>query len=487
MSFTESLDDLVAADRSGLLAIAPRWGRVRLGDVCSILNGYPFPSQSFRPDGGMPLIRIRDVRRGSTETHFVGEFDPAYVVRHGDLLVGMDGDFNCAAWTGSEALLNQRVCKLDPDEARFARRFLLLALPGYLAAINRKTSSITVKHLSSRTVQEIPLPLPPRQEQDQIADTVEAHFSRLDAATATLERVQRNLERYRASVLKAAVEGRLVPTEAELAKKEGRSYEPASVLLKRILAERRRRWEEDELARLKAKGKVPTDDRWKTRYEEPAAPDTEGLPELPEGWCWTSVDAAGDVLLGRRRAPEYGGAERPYLRVANVRDDRIDFTVVKTMPFEDDHFERHQLVAGDILVSEGQSPELIGQSAIFPPGIKGMCFQSTLHRFRAHSGVTTPAFAQLVFRSHVKTGVFRRFASITTNIAHLVLNRFKVVPMPLPPLSEQARIVEMAGRLLTIAERGMSDSKRQHSRISRLRQSILKWAFEGRLESTASP
>ena len=66
---------------------------------------------------------------------------------------------------------------------------------------------------------------------------------------AALERVQRNLKRYRASVLKAAVEGRLVPTEAELARAEGRDYEPASVLLKRILAERRRRWEEAELAR----------------------------------------------------------------------------------------------------------------------------------------------------------------------------------------------------------------------------------------------
>jgi type I restriction enzyme S subunit len=329
--------------------------------------------------------------------------------------------------------------------------------------------------------------IPERDEQREIVAAIESYFSRLDATTATLERVQRNLERYRASVLKAAVEGRLVPTEAELAKKERRDYEPASALLKRILAERRRRWEEAELTKLKAKGKPPTDDRWKARYEEPAAPDTDGLPELPEGWCWASVDAAGDVLLGRRRAPEYGGAQRPYLRVANVRDDRLDLSVIKTMPFEDDHFERHRLVAGDILVSEGQSPELIGQSAIFPPGIEGMCFQSTLHRFRAHPQLTTPEFAQLVFRSHVKTGVFRRFASITTNIAHLVLNRFKVVPIPLPPLREQSRIVESAGRLLTLVEHSLRDCLRQRSRIARLRQSILKWAFEGRLLAQSSP
>ena len=83
----------------------------------------------------------------------------------------------------------------------------------------------------------------------------------------------RNLKRYRASVLKAAVEGRLVPTEAELARAEGRDYEPASVLLERILAERRRRWEEAELAKMKAKGKTPKGDRWRAKYKEPIPPD----------------------------------------------------------------------------------------------------------------------------------------------------------------------------------------------------------------------
>ncbi|MEQ8762815.1 MAG: restriction endonuclease subunit S, partial [Planctomycetota bacterium] len=87
------------------------------------------------------------------------------------------------------------------------------------------------------------LPVPPLGEQHRIVEAIESYFTRLDDAVATLGRVQRNLKRYRASVLKAAVEGRLVPTEAELARRQGRDYEPASVLLDRILAERRRRWE----------------------------------------------------------------------------------------------------------------------------------------------------------------------------------------------------------------------------------------------------
>ena len=112
-------------------------------------------------------------------------------------------------------------------------------------------------------------PFPPLREQHRIVAEIEAQFTRLDASVAALRRARANLKRYRASVLKAACEGWLVPTEAELAHSEGRDYEPAGVLLERILAERRARWESRE----KRRGK----------YEEPSAPDASGLPELPEG------------------------------------------------------------------------------------------------------------------------------------------------------------------------------------------------------------
>jgi len=139
----------------------------------------------------------------------------------------------------------------------------------------------------------LPVPVAPLHEQRRIAEAIESYFSRLDDAVATLERVQRNLKRYRASVLKAAVEGRLVPTEAteaELARRQGRDYESASALLERILLERRRRWAEAELAKMKAAGKAPTNGKWKAKYKEPVAPDTTELPDLPGGWCWASVE-----------------------------------------------------------------------------------------------------------------------------------------------------------------------------------------------------
>ena len=130
----------------------------------------------------------------------------------------------------------------------------------------------------------------PRAAQHRIVEAIESYFTRLDDAVATLERVQRNLKRYRASVLKAAVEGRLVPTEAELARAEGRDYEPASVLLQRILVERRRRWEEAELAKMKAKGRRRRTPSGRRITRSRPLLMTAKLPTLPEGWCWATID-----------------------------------------------------------------------------------------------------------------------------------------------------------------------------------------------------
>ncbi len=212
MSFTANIDDVVAANRNGLLAAHPSWQRARLKDVATILNGYPFESARFSKQKGTPLIRIRDILPGKTETFYNGDFDPAFLVQPGEILVGMDGDFHCAAWSGGPSLLNQRVCKITPDETRYSKQLLRYVLPGYLSAINAETPSVTVKHLSSRTVADIPLPLPPLKEHRRIVGEIEKQFTRLEAGVAALRRVQANLKRYRAAVLKAACEGRLVPT-----------------------------------------------------------------------------------------------------------------------------------------------------------------------------------------------------------------------------------------------------------------------------------
>jgi type I restriction enzyme S subunit len=194
-------DQIVAQLSNGVLGVHPSWRRVRVGEIAEVLNGFAFPSSAFAATGTMPLIRIRDVGRTNTDTWYSGPFEPQYVVQPGSLIVGMDGDFRAAEWKGPPALLNQRVCTISVrDPSLYDPDFLRYALPGYLEAVNRYTSAVTVKHLSSETVKELPLPLPPRSEQDRIVTAIEEQFSRLDAGVGTLERVRQNLKRMRAAV-----------------------------------------------------------------------------------------------------------------------------------------------------------------------------------------------------------------------------------------------------------------------------------------------
>src|SRR5882672_1326915 len=104
----------------------------------SVLSGFPFPSAQFTVALGKPLIRIRDLLNHSTETNFVGVFDPVFLVRQGDILIGMDGDFNVIRWKGPEALLNQRVCKVSSSDSEIDDRFLYWWLQPHIIAIHRR-------------------------------------------------------------------------------------------------------------------------------------------------------------------------------------------------------------------------------------------------------------------------------------------------------------------------------------------------------------
>jgi len=152
-----------------------------------------------------------------------------------------------------------------------------------------------MNNISLSDIEKIVVPVPPRAEQERIVAEIDKQFTRLDASVAALKRVQVNLKRYRAAVLTAACEGRLVPTEAELARREGRSYEPAAVLLERILTERRSRWEVAQLA----KGRTS-----KSIYKRPSDPVLENLYELPNGWVWSILGMVAEIKLGKMLSPK---------------------------------------------------------------------------------------------------------------------------------------------------------------------------------------
>ena len=143
--------------------------RVLLGELVTIVSGFAFASELFNDQKGIPVARIRDVIRGRSKTFYDGSFEDTYVLSDGDLLVGMDGEFNSAIWQGGKAVLNQRVCKLIPDTRKLNFNFLKHILPKKLKEIEARTSFVTVKHLSLKEIRAIQVDLPALEEQKRIA------------------------------------------------------------------------------------------------------------------------------------------------------------------------------------------------------------------------------------------------------------------------------------------------------------------------------
>ena len=142
-----------------------------LSEVCTIQYGFPFDSAKFSDSNGMPLIRIRDVVRGYSETYTTEEYKSEYIVHENDLLIGMDGEFNIAKWGKTPALLNQRVCRLAPKDS-IDKDYLFYFMPVALKRIEEKTPFVTVKHLSAKELNKIEIPVLSLEEQRKIAETL---------------------------------------------------------------------------------------------------------------------------------------------------------------------------------------------------------------------------------------------------------------------------------------------------------------------------
>ena len=197
------------------------WKEVRLGECCSVQNGYPFKSELFDESNGIPLIRVRSLKTQSCDVYYKGDYDDSYLISNGDVLIGMDGDFQPCFWQGGKSLLNQRVCRLISFKRMVDPYYVFQAIKRPLKEIENSTYYTTVKHLSSFKIQEIPLSLPPYPQQLAISKVLQT----LQDAIQT-RRDELNLERER----KAALMEHLFThgTRGETAKQTEFGYIPQS-------------------------------------------------------------------------------------------------------------------------------------------------------------------------------------------------------------------------------------------------------------------
>ena len=159
-----------------------KWPMTKIGLKLDVQNGYAFDSKHFNDNGiGIPIIRIRDVNSGFKNVHYDGVYDSKFLVNNGDLLIGMDGDFKATLWNNGTALLNQRVCRLHNFNG-ILKEYVFYLIQSELSRIQESTYAVTVKHISSKQIQEIEIPLPPLEVQETIIAEILGYENKISQA-----------------------------------------------------------------------------------------------------------------------------------------------------------------------------------------------------------------------------------------------------------------------------------------------------------------
>jgi len=325
------------------------------------------------------------------------------------------------------------------------------------------TGAVGQKRVSTAYLRECKIPVAPRDQQKRIVAEIEKQFSRLDKAVANLKRVKANLKRYKAAVLKAAVEGKLT----EEWRKAHPDSEPASELLKRILAERRAAWEKQAAA-----------DR-KKKYLEPQSANTSQLRELPEGWAWTTVEQMNLVT----RPCAYGVLQPgedledgiPFVRVGDINDGRVDLNKLKRIaPAIAAQYPRTKLEGGEFLITLVGA---IGRTALAPDSLRGANVARAVGVVPLTNSIDVN-WIEAWFRNPAKIA---EMTSKSHEVARKTLNLEDVrsASVALPPLTEQHRIVAEIERRFSIATESEAQIDVNIKRAERLRQGVLRDAFRG--------
>lgn len=320
------------------------------------------------------------------------------------------------------------------------------------------------------------IPLPSLSVQKSIVAEIEKQFTRLEAGVSALKHMQANLKRYRASVLKAACEGRLVPTEAELSRQEGRTYEPAGVLMRRTIKE--------------AIHKNRRDDNQKNKHHhDQEQPNTNELSQLPEGWTWTApknlaLSDKNAICAGPFgtifKAKDFRPAGVPIIFLRHVAPGKY---LTKKPGFMDTEkwnelFKPYSVYGGELLITKLGDPP--GVCAIYPQDIGPAMVTPDVIKMSVNEKLASPKFLMCYFNSetsrHYATGV-----AFGTTRLRLTIPIFRDLPVPLPPIAEQHRIVSEVECRLSVIDELEAVFAANLNRAERLRQSILQHAFSGRL------
>ncbi len=435
------------------------WEKINISDVTNITTGK-LDANAAVDGGDYPFFTCAE----NTSRISTFSFDMEAVLLAGNGFFGVK-------WFKGKFDAYQRTYVIKPIV--IDGKFLYYAFLSLMPEITEKSRGSTIKYLRIGDIENTEFNLPPRAEQTRIVAKLEELLSDLDAGVAELKAAQKKLVQYRQSLLKAAVEGALTA--------EWRQHNPpqetGAQLLERILTERRARWQARQLAKFASQGKAPPKD-WQSKYPAPVVPDVAGLPELPQGWVWSSIGQCFHVAVGAtpsRKEPEYWGGDIPWVSSGEVRFSRITETKETITQAGLNNSSTKINPIGSVLLGMIGEGKTRGQVAIL--NVEAANNQNCAAIWVAKTGIASEYVYHWLWSQYEQT----RKGSSGNNQPALNKSIVERIPFPLPPLDEINVITEAVDSALasvSMQERAIEISLKQSTAQ---RQNILRAAFSGQL------
>lgn len=469
--------------------LPPGWARAPLASVGVWgSGGTPSRGDAKAYGGDIPWLKIGDLPDGpvaSAEEHITKHglaVSSAKLLPPGTLLVAMYGSIGKLGVTTEPCATNQAIAFCKPHTG-FELGYLFYLLMGERHRLIDQGQGGTQLNISQTILKAHEVAIAPPIEQRQIVSKIEQLFSCIDEGERALERAQKLVERYRQSILKAAVTGELT---SEWREKNKGALESGEVLLARILKARREAWEKAELAKMKAKGITPANEKWKQKYCEPASPDTTNLPELPHGWIWTSLESLCPPERNALKAGPFGSAlkksdysEGGYKIYGQEQVIAGDWSIGDYFVGESKYqqLESCKVRPFDVLISLVGT---IGKVLVLPAGSPPGIINPRLIKVSLNLDVYSPLFFKTYFESAFLKSLYRSESHGAT-MDVLNMGIIEKLPFPLCGLDEQRQIVARCADGFDKITRLKAEAVLEERRSTALRQSVLKSAFSGKL------
>ena len=458
------------------------WVETSLGELSDWgSGGTPSRSNPAYFGGAIPWVTISDLKDGVVLSTFASiteaalENSAAKLAPVGSILVALYGSIGKLGIAGIPVTTNQAIAYSLPNKWAFDSKYLYHYLRAERRNLLALGSGVTQKNIYLGDLKAYRFPLAPRHEQTRIAAKLEELLSDLDAGVAELKAAQKKLAQYRQSLLKAAVEGALT---AEW-RTQHQPTETGAQLLQRILQERRARWEARQLAKFAEQGKTLPKD-WQKKYPEPVQPDASGLPQLPQGWVWATIDQIAQVGTGvtplRSKSAYFNEGTIPWVTSGALNSEAVASAteLVTELALKECRLELYPV--GSLLVA------MYGEGKT-----RGKCSElripATINQ--AIAAIVLEPAAQSC-KAYLKAFLLDSYEKMRAQASggvqpNLNLQIVKAIALPLPPCSEQAEITQLLdGQFDQISQQQIAVQVSLQQSTAQ-RQNILRAAFSGQL------